>query len=435
MTTMRKMLLLLALAAVILAFVPLPACADGEMRVTVIPVEGEINEAMAKFLARELQSAYDSGADAVMVTIDTWGGFLTSVEPLSEALLDFPLPTIAYVTEKAVSAGVLVTISCDHIAMAPGSHIGAAETIPDTEKVLSAWVGMLTATAEMQGRPRDVIAAMADKRVVVPGYAAEGQLLDLTAGDAVRLGVADAVCATRSEALTQFGYGQAVLTEVSPTLADRAAGFLTSQVAMSLFFILGIVLLVIELFVPGFGIFGIGSIVCFGLYFFSGFLAGFTQWWAVVLFVAGLILMVVEMTMPGFGIFGIAGIVLLLAGLVFSSRSMLDFLKLLAYTLGACIVLIPILYKLFGRIRLFDRIVLKTQGEGTAQPELPVPQDSLLGVRGTTLTPLRPAGKAAFDGRRLDVISAGDFIGPNVTVRVVEAAGGRIVVEAEQGRE
>ena len=48
-----------------------------------------------------------------IIDIDTWGGIVTSAGDISNILLNTPVETTAYVSSKAVSAGVLLTISCD----------------------------------------------------------------------------------------------------------------------------------------------------------------------------------------------------------------------------------------------------------------------------------------------------------------------------------
>jgi membrane-bound serine protease (ClpP class) len=53
---------------------------------------------------------------------------------------------------------------------------------------------------------------------------------------------------------------------------------------------------------------------------------------------------------------------------------------------------------------------------------------SLAGKKGRVVTTLRPAGVVEIEGRRLDVVSDGDFINPDETVVVTEIVGNRIVV-------
>ena len=54
--------------------------------------------------------------------------------------------------------------------------------------------------------------------------------------------------------------------------------------------------------------------------------------------------------------------------------------------------------------------------------------DGLLGHQGQTVTPLRPAGMALINGKKVDVVSVGDFIERDCVVEVVEISGNRVVV-------
>jgi membrane-bound serine protease (ClpP class) len=52
----------------------------------------------------------------------------------------------------------------------------------------------------------------------------------------------------------------------------------------------------------------------------------------------------------------------------------------------------------------------------------------LHGAEGVAATPLRPSGFASFEGRRVSVVTRGEFIDPDARVRVIEVEGGRVVV-------
>ncbi len=403
--------------------------AEGDKAV-VINIHGEINEALVAYLDREVQKAQENGADVIILDIDTWGGFVYSAEGIHDVLSKTQIPTIAYISKKAVSAGVMITISCDMVAMTPGSHSGAAETIPNDEKSLSAWVGLLTAAAEENGRPVDVVKAMADKREIVEGLSDEGELLSITAQKAVEYGYADIVSTSHQDALSSFGFENYSVTTAEVSTADAAARFLTSQIVLSILFAAGIFFMIMELFTAGFGLFGILAIISFALYFFGGVVAGYTEWWAVVLFVLGAVFFVIEIIVPGFGIFGILGIILTLFGLMFSARSIKDFIFRVGIAILVCVVSIPIMLKIFGRLKIFDKIILK-KGETSEEGYLAASEHTLsvLGKTGKTATMLRPSGMAIIEGKRVDVLSNEGVISSGVDIIVIDTSGNRILVE------
>lgn len=428
---LKKIIASFVLAIVFVAASSSFSAADSNNEAVVINVHGEINDALVAYMDREIKNAQSNGVDVIIIDIDTWGGFVRSAERINDILSQTQIPTIAYISKKAVSAGVMITISCDNVAMTSGSHSGAAETIPNDEKSLSAWVGMLTAAAEESGRPVNVVKAMADKREIVEGLSKEGELLDITPGQAVEYGYADIISTSHEDALSAFGYENYTISTAQYSTADRVARFLTGQIALSILFSAGIFFMILEIFTAGFGLFGIISIICFVLYFFGGFIAGYTQWWAIALFVIGAVALGIEIIVPGFGIFGAIGIVFTLLGLMFSARSMKDFIIRAGIALLVCVVSIPIMMKVFGRLKLFDKIILKnseTNEDGYLAPSKHTL--SLNGLTGKTVTALRPSGMALIDGKRIDVLSHEGFIDIGVQVKVIDNSGNRVLVES-----
>ena len=106
------------------------------------------------------------------------------------------------------------------------------------------------------------------------------------------------------------------MIEAEPDFKVRIAQFLTRHDVSSILLTIAIIAMIIEIFMQGFGLPGIVSIIAFALYFGGGFLAGNTEWWAVLLFLIGLILLIIELFVPGFGVFGISGIISLVIAII-----------------------------------------------------------------------------------------------------------------------
>ena len=148
--------------------------------------------------------------------------------------------------------------------------------------------------------------------------------------------------------------------------------------------------------------------------------------------VVGIALLIFEMFMPGFGIPGISGIALLIVSVVFTwmEHGMLAGLgaALVVIVAGGLAVYLSLRSASRGRLSRSPLILkgAQTRDEGfVAQDEL----TGFVGRAGTTATVLRPAGIADFDGVRLNVVSQGAFIakGEKVVIRQVEGA--RVLVE------
>lgn len=399
-----------------------------DQTVVVAEVSGEVNAAMSAYIEDVIENAEESGS-AVVLNIDTYGGQILEADNIKKTLLSATVPVDCYIRGNALSAGVLIAISCEHIIMADSAVIGAAETIPNDEKTLSTWVGILKSAAEARGRDANLIAAMADKRIAIEGVTEADELLTLGAQEAADLKLADGTAANINDALRQLGYADAAVSEQPMSFPTRAAQFLTSTTIASLLFIAAIVCMGVEIFTPGFGIFGALSILFFGLYFGGSFLAGYAEWWAAALFVFGIVMVGVEIAVPGFGVFGILGILGIGAGLLFAARDLGSFLIIFASGVVGSAVLLPILYKIFKRMGLIRKVVLFSNMESAEGYTSHDKRESLVGKQGVAETDLRPAGFARVNGARLEVVSNGAYIVKGSAVVVVGHTPGRIVVD------
>ena len=148
--------------------------------------------------------------------------------------------------------------------------------------------------------------------------------------------------------------------------------------------------------------------------------------------VVGLILLLIEAFMPGFGLPGISGMLLLLAAIV------LTWIEYGAYAgLGATLIVIAIgaitltlSFKSAATGRLSrSALILKDKQESSEGYQASEDMSYLLGKAGTALTVLRPAGTADINGERVSVISAGDFIDKGAPLQVIEVEGARVLVK------
>src|SRR5690606_11518990 len=85
--------------------------------VYVIPIEGMIDLGLAPFLSRRIREAEAAGAAAVVLDINTFGGRVDAAVAMRDALSNSPVRTIAFVNQRAISAGALIAMACDTIVM------------------------------------------------------------------------------------------------------------------------------------------------------------------------------------------------------------------------------------------------------------------------------------------------------------------------------
>ena len=113
------------------------AAKDESSKAYVIPIKGEINRATYNYVKDVMKDLNKENVDAIIFEIDTYGGLIDQAEKIKNLIISSPIPTIAYVNNKAESAGVLITIAAEKVVISNTGTIGSAETIPNTEKILS----------------------------------------------------------------------------------------------------------------------------------------------------------------------------------------------------------------------------------------------------------------------------------------------------------
>lgn len=147
----------------------------------------------------------------------------------------------------------------------------------------------------------------------------------------------------------------------------------------------------------------------------------------IICLVAGVALLVVEVFVPGFGLPGISGILLLVVGVVitWNNYGMAAGLSvaLIALALAGIAVSISIKSASHGRISR-SALILKDETPAAENEELA----ALLGQEGVTTSVLSPVGMAEFDGVRLEVLSECAYLGKDVPVKVHRIEGNRIIV-------
>ena len=147
-----------------------------------------------------------------------------------------------------------------------------------------------------------------------------------------------------------------------------------------------------------------------------------------ILMLVGVVLLVVEMYVPGFGAPGISGIALLVLSFVLLKPPLAQGLILFAILAAIlCVALSVCLYSA-SKGRLSKSKLVLNDVAVSAKAAENNDLNYFIGREGVTHTALRPAGIGEFDGVKLNVVSDGEFIAQGRRVRVQKVAGNRIVV-------
>ena len=150
---------------------------------------------------------------------------------------------------------------------------------------------------------------------------------------------------------------------------------------------------------------------------------------AAICFISGFVLVVVEMFHPGFGVPGIAGTVLLLIGIVMTARSLLDILIMVIILIAILGFALTIVLNSVTKGRLSKTLVNHASQKKEAGYIGTEDLDYFLGHKGTASTVLRPAGTGDFGGIKLDVVSQGEFIAKDKAIEIIKVEGRKIVVK------
>ena len=479
---MAQRIFFLSLLALWCGLLARPGSSFAETQVYVISVAGEVDPGLAAYLRRAFRDIPDGEDVKVVLEIDTFGGRVDSALEMVDTILNAaPGETVAYVKTKAISAGALVALACDRLAMRHSTTIGDCAPISyssegpkelgekfqsplrakfralarrnGTSEVLAE--SMVTAGMEvyevvtdqgkryleardLEGLSEEENSAIQSRRVVV----AADELLTMTDAEAADLGFSAASVDSLEELVEQFFGAGATVARVDPSWSEDLVGFISS--AAPVLMLIGLAALYTEIKSPGFGVPGLVGIGCLGLIFLSQYIVGLADHTELLLFGIGIVLMGVEVfVLPGFGIAGVAGIAALTVGVVLSLQDFVlpdpelpwqgellvhNGVRVLGAVLGAFVLSLAALRYLLPRV---SRVVEGPYLEATLKEAHAGAGDAAsvqVGDLGTAKTLLRPAGKMKFGSRLLDVVTQGEYIEPGANLRVAKTHGSTLVV-------
>ena len=408
-----------------------------------IRLDMDIDKAAQRKVVTGLQKAMEADADVVLLDLDTYGGAVDAADSIRSAILRYEKPVVAYVNMQAASAGALISIACDSIYMKTGSSIGAATVVDQSGNVMpdkyqSFMRGMMRSTAQAKGRNPEIAEAMVDTAGV----------LSLTPEEAVKVGYCEGIYENEVEvAEAVSGDKEFVIKNMDDdmTWVDRLIQLLLNPLLQSIFMMMIIGGIFVEIRTPGIGLPLVTAIVGALLYFAPGYIGHLAEHWEILMFVVGLILIGLEIfVIPGFGVCGISGIVIVVLSLALAMVDNVEFhrwdgtfsLEPVLMPLG--IVIISSAAAVFGSVwlvrklyptRTFDHIALRQEmkaSEGFTGVVSGL--ETLVGETVEVFTDMRPSGKVkTSDGRILEAtLKYGGFASKGQPLKVLSAEQGRL---------
>jgi len=373
-------------------------------------VEGVITPIKARYVHQALEFAREKQAAFLLVSLDTPGGLVTSMQAIVSDITNSPIPVVGYVeppTAQATSAGAFILLSTDVAAMAPGTQVGAAHPVGTdknlegamAEKATNSLVALAKSLAARHGRPetyaesivRQSTSFTADEakkagavEIIAPN---QGALLEALEGYAIEAPDRKVVLSTRG----------AVVIDRPMSWNNRLLDVIANPTLASILLSLGVLGILYELSSPGIGLAGIVGVISLVLALLA-FSTLPLKLGAFVLLLAGFIAIAVEIKTPTHGALALGGLVSLALGALvlidetgyFGGVQKLDFR-----------IFLPFVVAVTASFLLFARIAQKAQ---TAPAQMGV--TSLTGASGVAKSGISPeSGMVFVAGARWQAIS------------------------------
>jgi membrane-bound serine protease (ClpP class) len=414
-----KRILCLVIVAVAYAACGLAAAAQQPL-VDKFVLADTIQPVSAGQLDRAIARANADGAAALLVELDTPGGLVDSMRPMTGAILSSHVPIIVYVSPagaRAGSAGFFLLEAADVAAMAQGTNAGAAHVVfefgkPDetmTQKVENDAEAFLRSYVSRRNRNVDAaLAALQTSHSYTAEEALAQHLIDLTASSDTQL-----VAALNGREITRLDGSKQVLhlagariALLQPTVRENLLDWLVNPNIALLLLVGGALLIYLEFNTPGTIVPGaLGTLmVLLGIFGLNLLPIRYT---AVMLLLAALMMLVLEAKVGGHGALAIAGIVCLTLGtltLVAAPVPELAVSPWVAIAVGAG----------FGGITVFlVRLAVRAR-----RMKARLGADALVGSRASAMEPLTPEGHVLVEGEIWRAVAEGS-VAAGTPLRVI----------------
>lgn len=421
-----------------------------------VPIEGTIDLGLPPFIKRVISQAESENAEAIIFEINTFGGRVDAATQIKDAILSSKIMTIAFINRRAISAGALISLSCEKIYMTEGGLIGAATAVDmsgkkGSEKVISFMREEMASTAEKRGRNAEIARGMVDEELKFTHLVInsdsiavndiegrkDGKLISLTTEQALKYKISDGKAETFNDLIIKLDYSKYKVKQNIENWSENLVRFLTNPVVASLLTTFGFLGILFELQSPGWGIPGFVGIVCLILSLSASYIAQLATMSDMLLIITGFALIMLEaFVIPGFGIVGVSGLGVIIYGLYLL---LIPDVPVSEEVLGSAMdgFTIGLLGALVG-IYLLLKVMIKTKfwkqltAPGSQKKEDGFTNsfgwETLVNEIGKTDTDLNPSGWVNVEKNRVFVVSEGGFIDKGEKVKILSVDGNRILV-------
>lgn len=402
------------------AFVaPLPAVAD----VPVVELVGIVHAVSAAHVVSAIDRADAARAPLVVLRIDTPGGLDTSMRQIIDKILNGRTPVAVFVGPsgaRAASAGFLIAIAADVVAMAPGTNMGAAHPVSATGpmdevmagKVTSDAAAYLRGKAERRGRNPDLAEkAVVKSRSFTEKEALDGKLIDLVVKD-----VPELLAALDGREITRFDGTRVTLRlkgektfVVSMNWRQAVLSLIARPETLFLLLLGALAGLGTEISHPGMLFPGIVGVLCLILFLFASQILPVSGT-GILLVVLAFALFAAEIKVPAYGLLTTAGMIAMILGAMMLVEAPIPEMRPRLAPLVVLALAAAVGTSLLVRMALRAQRLRPTTGEA-----------GMVGQRGTAMTALGPEGSVRVQGELWDAVAESPVeAGERVVVASVE---------------
>ena len=362
-------------------------------KVYVVPIQSTIDLGIPAFVNRAIDTAEKNDAKLIIFDIETFGGRVDAATQVKDAISGTDIQTIAFINRRAISAGSLISLSCDKIYMTSGATIGATSVVDmsgekQAEKSQSYMREEMAATAEQSGKNTTIARGMVDEELsfeylVVDGDSMkvddiegrkEGKLITLTTELALKYKIADGTSESIEDILLDLSIENYDIITLDENWSEDLVRILTDPVVSSLLTTFGTIGIISELYSAGWGIGGTIGIICLTLALGAGYLTKLASATDLLIIFSGLTLLIVEfVAIPGFGVFGIVGLVILFYGLYLllipdvpvSDEIYSAALDGFAWSIVGGVIILIMLIRLISQSKVFQKFITTDSNKAT----------------------------------------------------------------------
>lgn len=298
-------------------------------KVVLVEITDTIDQSTVEIFTESMKVAEANDAQALILLINTPGGGWEQTQDIAALIQDSKIPVVGYVyptDATAWSAGTYILMSTHIAAMADHTVIGSCQPVEvglegtkviNDSKIINALVAWIQERATTHGRNstlakefitinRNVNATVAKNLGAIEFISSSvDQLLDEI--DGTNVTTSTGTVTLHTENAEQIIY--------SPSLKIQLVKFISNPILTSLLLMLGIFALLIGISTPGHGAEVFGVIAILLSLIGSGF--SFSTL-SIIFIIIGFLLLVIEIfVIPGFGVVGIGGIICLITGSIF----------------------------------------------------------------------------------------------------------------------